>query len=338
MNVLVTGGAGYIGSHTVIELLLAGHRPIVADALTNSSAEVVGRIKQITGADFPLHVVDCTSRPSLAAVFKEHHIDAVMHFAGLKAVGESVTNPLLYYRMNLDIALTLLEVMREAEIRKLVFSSSCTVYGEPEELPLRETSRAGVGITSPYGWTKFVQEQIYRDLAAADPAWAITILRYFNPVGAHESGLIGEDPLGIPANILPYVAQVAAGKLDKVKVFGHDYNTPDGTGVRDYIHVVDLARGHVAALDRLTAGGVSIYNLGTGRGVSVLELIRAFEQASGTRIPHEFVARRPGDVAITYADVSKANRELGWRAERTVEDACRDAWRWQSRYIAASPV
>lgn len=331
MKLLVAGGAGYIGTHTVVELLADGHEVVVVDNLSNSSAEVLRRVEQITGRRVPFYQIDLADKEALCNVFREHSFDAAIHFAGLKAVGESVEQPLRYYRNNLDSTLTLCEVMEEFGVKQLIFSSSATVYAEPEELPLKETNRAGVGITNPYGRTKWMVEEILRDLAVASPAWQITILRYFNPVGAHESGLIGEDPNGKPNNLLPFVSQVAVGKLDKVMVFGNDYDTPDGTGVRDYIHVVDLARGHVAALNHPPKPGeVALYNLGTGRGISVMEMIRAMEKASGKTIPYEVVARRPGDVAASYADQSKANRELNWRAEKTVEDACVDAWRWQS--------
>ena len=331
MKLLVTGGAGYIGTHTIIELYADGHEVVVADNLSNSSFEALRRVEQITGRKMPFYRIDVADRAALRKVFAEHRFDAAIHFAGLKAVGESVAQPLRYYRNNLDSSLTLCEVMQEFGVKQLIFSSSATVYADPEELPIKETSRAGVGITNPYGQTKWMIEQILRDLAASDPEWQITILRYFNPVGAHQSGLIGEDPNGKPNNLLPFVSQVAVGKLDKVMVFGNDYDTPDGTGVRDYIHVVDLARGHVAALNHPPQSGeVALYNLGTGRGVSVMEMIRAMEKASGKTIPYEVVARRPGDVAASYADPSKANRELGWKAEKTVEDACVDAWRWQS--------
>lgn len=331
MKVLVTGGAGYIGSHTVIELLAAGHEAVVVDSLVNSSAESLKRVEKITGATVPFIELDLCDATALQQVFKNNTFDAVIHFAGLKAVGESVAEPLRYYGNNLGSTITLCKVMSDAGVKNLIFSSSATVYGNPEELPLKETSRVGIGVTNPYGQTKFMIEQILRDLAIADPGWRISILRYFNPIGAHESGLIGEDPNGKPNNLLPYVSQVAVGKLARVRIFGDDYNTPDGTGVRDYIHVVDLARGHAAALEHLPeAGTAEAYNLGTGQGTSVLEMIEAFEKACGKELPKEIVARRPGDIAICNADVSKAAAELGWRAEKTIEDACVDAWRWQS--------
>lgn len=332
MNILLAGGAGYIGTHTVVELIAKGHTPIIADVLSNSTEEAIRRVEKITGQKVAFYQIDCANKEDVRKVFKEAGVDAVMLFAGHKAVGESVEKPLMYYRNNLDIALTIAEVMRDMDVKKLVFSSSCTVYGTPEELPLRETSRTGNGITNPYGWTKFMIEQIFRDLAHSDNSWEITALRYFNPIGAHESGLIGENPNGVPANILPYVSQVAVGKRDKVMVFGDDFPTKDGTGVRDYIHITDLAKGHVAALEHLKGGGaMSVYNLGTGRAVSVLELIHAFEKASGKTIPYEVTDRRPGDVAAAYADPAKANAELEWKAEKTLEEACADAWRWQSQ-------
>lgn len=335
MNILVTGGAGYIGSHTLIELSKAGHRAVVVDNLANSSQESLRRVEAITGQQFPFYRIDCANHQALSEVFEKHAFDAVIHFAGLKAVGESVAQPLHYYSVNIGTTLNLCRVMREHQVHRLIFSSSATVYGNPAELPLKETSRTGNGITNPYGQTKFMIEQILRDLVKADPNSNITLLRYFNPVGAHESGQIGEDPNGLPNNLLPYVSQVAVGKLPQLHVHGNDYDTPDGTGVRDYIHVVDLARGHVAALEKMDELAqpetVQTYNLGTSRGVSVLEIVKAFEQASGKSIPYEIGPRRPGDVASCYADASKAERDLGWKAEKSIEDACRDAWRWQSQ-------
>jgi UDP-glucose 4-epimerase len=328
MHILVTGGAGYIGSHTVIELLGKGHEVTVVDNLSNSSEESLRRVEKITSHSIPFIELDVCDKQKLDGVFASNKFDAVIHFAGLKAVGESVAKPLEYYRNNIDSTLTLCEVMQEHDVKKLIFSSSATVYGTPEELPLKETSRVGTGITNPYGQTKYMIEQILTDLAIADQSWQITLLRYFNPIGAHESGLIGEDPNGLPNNLLPYVAQVAVGKLDKVRVFGNDYETGDGTGVRDYIHVVDLARGHVAALNHLQ-NGTAIYNLGTGAGVSVLEIIKAFEQSADKEIPYEITDRRPGDVAACYADPSLAQKELGWQAERSIEQACKDSWKWQ---------
>jgi UDP-glucose 4-epimerase len=330
MKIFVTGGAGYIGSHTVLELIEEGHSVVVADNLSNSSHEALNRVEKIVNSSIPFYEVDVCDAEALNNIFDEHDFDAVIHFAGLKAVGESVEKPLKYYRNNLDSTLSLLEVMRDKGVKKLVFSSSATVYGKPEKLPLDEKCRVGVGITNPYGQTKFMIEQILSDVCTADPEFEVTLLRYFNPVGAHKSGLIGEDPGGIPNNLLPYVTQVAIGKLDKVKVFGNDWDTPDGTGVRDYIHVVDLAKGHTAALDHSKAGAHA-YNLATGKGVSVLELIDALGKAAGKEIPYEIVGRRPGDIAACYAGPAKANEELGWKAERSIEEACEDSWHWQSQ-------
>ena len=329
MNILVTGGAGYIGSHTLIELIEAGYTPVVVDNLSNSSPEALKRVEKITGAKIPFHKLDLRNEKELEKVFAEHKFDAIIHFAGLKAVGESVAKPLHYYDNNLTSTLTLLQQAVEHKVPKFIFSSSATVYGTPEELPLKETSRTGVGITNPYGQTKYMIEQILQDVVAANPNLQVTILRYFNPVGAHKSGLIGEDPNGLPNNLLPYVSQVAVGKLPEVGVFGDDYDTPDGTGVRDYIHVVDLAKGHVAAL-KSAQNGVSVYNLGTGQGTSVLELINAFSKAAGKPIPYVIKPRRPGDIASCYASGNKALSELGWKTELTINDACRDSWRWQS--------
>jgi UDP-glucose 4-epimerase len=330
MNVLLTGGAGYIGTHTAIELINSGHDVIVVDNLSNSSEESIRRVQEITGKEIEFYKSDICDADSLRDIFKAHQIDAVIHFAGLKAVGESVSNPLEYYRNNIDSTLSLLEVMNEFSVHKLVFSSSATVYGTPEQLPLKESSRIGVGITNPYGQTKFMIEQILRDLQQAKPDMSITLLRYFNPVGAHESGRIGEDPNDIPNNLLPYVAQVAVGKLSSVKVFGNDYDTVDGTGVRDYIHVTDLATGHVAALEHISSG-VHTYNLCTGKGTSVLEIIAAFSKAAGKEIPYEIVDRRPGDIASCYASADLAQKELGWVATKTIDEACVDSWRWQSQ-------
>lgn len=330
MNIFVTGGAGYIGSHTVIELIEAGHNVVVADNLSNSNKESLRRVEQITNAQIPFYQVDICDKAAVDKIFNEHSFDAAIHFAGLKSVGESVSKPLEYYRNNLDSTLSLLEVMQSYSVKKLVFSSSATVYGEPEKLPLDEESRTGVGITNPYGQTKFMIEQILQDVSKADPDFEVTLLRYFNPVGAHKSGLIGEDPGGIPNNLLPYVTQVAVGKLKKVSVFGNDWDTPDGTGVRDYIHVVDLAKGHTAALEH-SKPGAHAYNLATGKGVSVLELIAALGKAANKEIPHQIVDRRPGDVGSCYASPAKANRDLNWKAERSIEEACEDSWRWQSQ-------
>ncbi|MDX2776421.1 UDP-glucose 4-epimerase GalE [Streptomyces caniscabiei] len=330
MNILVTGGAGYIGSHTLIELIASGHTPIVVDNLSNSSQEALRRVEKITSQTIPFHKFDLRDKEKLDQLFTDNSFDAVVHFAGLKAVGESVAKPLEYYGNNIDSTLVLLDVMKNHGVKKIIFSSSATVYGTPEELPLHETSRIGVGITNPYGQTKFMLEQILRDACVADDQMEVSILRYFNPVGAHESGMIGEDPSGIPNNLMPYIAQVAVGKLDMLRVFGDDYDTIDGTAVRDYIHVVDLARGHVAALDHIKPGA-HIYNLATGRGTSVLQMVAAFEKASDRVIPYEITARRPGDVPANYASPEKANQELGWKTEKTVEDACADSWRWQSQ-------
>ena len=329
-TILVTGGAGYIGSHTLIELINNNFKVVVIDNLANSSRESLRRVKQITGREIPFVEADVRDKSALDDIFTTYDIDSVIHFAGLKAVGESVAKPLEYYDNNLVSTLVLLEAMRKHSVKQLVFSSSATVYGNPSELPLRETSTVGVGLTNPYGKTKYMIEQIIQDYCAADPAFEATILRYFNPIGAHQSGQIGEDPNGIPNNLLPYVAQVAVGKLQSVGVFGDDYDTPDGTGVRDYIHVVDLARGHVAALQHMRAGA-NVYNLGTGSGTSVLEIIKAFSKACGRNLPYEIKPRRAGDIAACYADCSKAEHELGWRAELSIEQACADSWRWQSQ-------
>lgn len=330
MKILVTGGAGYIGTHTLVELLEAEHTPVVVDNLSNSSEESIKRVEKITGKHVPLHVFDLRDTTRLRQLCESENFDAVIHFAGLKAVGESVKKPLLYYQNNLGSTLSLLEVMQNTNIKKLVFSSSATVYGTPSELPLTETSQTGIGITNPYGWTKYMIEKILEGIAASDNTVQVTVLRYFNPVGAHGSGLIGEDPTGVPNNLLPYIAQVAVGKLSNVGVFGDDYDTPDGTGVRDYIHVVDLARGHVAALEHMQSG-CAVYNLGTGSGTSVIQALRAFEKACGHTIPYTIKPRRAGDIASCYASADKAARELGWKAEKTFEDACADAWRWQSQ-------
>lgn len=327
-TILVTGGAGYIGSHTLIELIKNNYNVVVVDNLSNASEEALQRVKQITGASIPFYKKDVREMSALSTIFSEHDIDAVIHFAGLKAVGESVAKPLEYYNNNLGSTLSLLEEMQRHNVKKLVFSSSATVYGTPSELPLRETSQVGVGITNPYGQTKFIIEQIIKDYVVANPDFSATILRYFNPIGAHESGLIGEDPNGIPNNLLPYVTQVAIGKLTSVGVFGNDYDTPDGTGVRDYIHVVDLARGHVAALNHMKPGS-EVYNLGTGHGESVLDIIHAFSKASGKDIPYEIKPRRAGDIAACYADCTKAATELEWKATYSIEKACEDSWRWQ---------
>ncbi len=329
-TILVTGGAGYIGSHTLIELIAHNFNVVVIDNLVNANVESLRCVEKIANTTIPFIQADVRDQAALDDIFTTNTIDAVIHFAGLKAVGESVAKPLEYYNNNLVSTLSLLDAMRKHNVNKLVFSSSATVYGTPNELPLRETSQTGIGITNPYGWTKYMIEQIVRDYSAAHADFQAIILRYFNPIGAHESGMIGEDPNGIPNNLLPYVAQVAVGKLASVGVFGNDYDTPDGTGVRDYIHVVDLARGHVAALQHMQAGA-HVYNLGTGHGTSVLEIIHAFSEACGKDLPYQIKPRRAGDIAACYADCSKAERELGWHAELTIKDACRDSWRWQSQ-------
>ena len=328
MTVLVTGGAGFIGSHTVVELLEAGYEVVVVDNLCNANEESLRRVKEITGKELVFYPYDVRDRKKLEEVFSAHKIDWVIHFAGLKAVGESVQKPILYYDNNLVSTLVLLETMTKFNVRNFVFSSSATVYGEPERLPLDEDCR--LSTTNPYGTTKLMQERILKDLYRADNTWNIALLRYFNPVGAHPSGRIGEDPKGIPNNLMPYVAQVASGKLQKIGVFGNDYPTPDGTGVRDYIHVVDLARGHVAAIKNLDQPGVHIYNLGTGKGYSVLDMIHAFEKACGKTLPYEIKPRRAGDIATCYCDASKAAKELGWTAENGIREMCEDSWRWQS--------
>ncbi|MGE4159487.1 MAG: UDP-glucose 4-epimerase GalE [Planctomycetota bacterium] len=329
MRVLVTGGAGYIGSHTCLELLTAGHAVTVVDNLSNSSEESLRRVQQIAGGELRFVKADIRDAQGMKKASLDAKPEAVIHFAGLKAVGESVSKPLEYYDNNVNGTLVLLEAMRDAGVKTLVFSSSATVYGDAKTVPIREESP--LSATNPYGRTKLMIEEILRDLGASDNQWRIALLRYFNPVGAHESGRIGEDPKGTPNNLLPFVAQVAVGRRPKVGVFGKDYPTPDGTGVRDFIHVVDLALGHLAALVALsTRVGVHSWNLGTGRGSSVLEVIAEFGKASGRPIPHEFQPRRPGDVATSYADPGKALRDLGWKAERSLSQMCRDAWRWQS--------
>ncbi|WP_137843251.1 UDP-glucose 4-epimerase GalE [Microbacterium sp. 2FI] len=331
MRVLLTGGAGYIGAHTAVALIEAGHDVIIVDDLSGTSAEAVARIETITGAAVPLLVADVRDEAAVAGFVAEHApVDAVIHLAGLKAVGESMAEPVRYYDVNLGTTIALLKVMDTAGIRSLVFSSSATVYGTPEQLPLTEESPTGIDLANPYGKTKRIIEEILSDAAAADPGLAVVSLRYFNPVGAHTSGLIGEDPNGIPNNLMPFVSRVAIGSLEQVAVFGDDYDTPDGTGLRDYIHVSDLAAGHVAALEH-AASGYAVYNLGTGEPVSVLDLIAAFERASGRSIPQVIVARRPGDVAASYADPAKAQRELGWTADLSIDDACRDYWNWQTQ-------
>lgn len=327
-TILVTGGAGYIGSHTCVELLAAGHEVVVVDSLVNSSEVALQRVQEIAGRPVMFHHVDCCDRAALDRIFAAQPIDAVIHFAGLKAVGESVSQPLRYYHNNVTGTIHLLEAMAAADVKRLVFSSSATVYGDPASVPIREDFP--LSATNPYGQTKLTIELILRDLALADPTWRICPLRYFNPVGAHVSGRIGEDPNGIPNNLMPFVLQVAVGKRPHLNVFGGDYPTPDGTGIRDYIHVVDLARGHLAALERLD--GLDPYtpiNLGTGKGSSVLDMVRAAAAAAGREIPHRIVDRRPGDVAASFADPGLAKRLLGWQATLNLADMCRDGWRWQ---------
>ncbi len=329
MKILVTGGLGYIGSHTCVELIAAGHEPVALDNLSNTTTAVQRRVERITGRPLAFVEADIRDRAALDAVFTAHAFDAVIHFAGLKAVGESVAQPLRYYDNNVAGSVNLFEAMRRHGVKTLVFSSSATVYGDPATVPIGE--HFPLSATNAYGRSKLMIEEILRDLIVAEPSWRIALLRYFNPVGAHESGLIGEEPNGIPNNLLPYIAQVAEGRREKLSVYGDDYPTPDGTGLRDYIHVVDLALGHVKTLTKLaTAPGVVTYNLGTGRGNSVLEMVRAFEQASGKSVPYQIVARRPGDIAACYADPSLAKAELGWSAERDIAQMCVDSWRWQS--------
>lgn len=328
MRILVTGGAGYIGSHTCVELLNAGYDVVVVDNLRNSKIAALERVEKITGKKVDFIQLDLRERDKLNKVFERFSIDAVLHFAGLKAVGESVQIPLEYYENNVYGTIVLCQVMQVHNIRKLVFSSSATVYGSPEQMPIREDFP--IAPLNPYGHSKAMIEQILRDLYISDPTWQVTLLRYFNPVGAHPSGLIGEDPNGIPNNLFPFITQVAVGRLPYLRVFGNDYPTPDGTGIRDYIHVVDLALGHLSALEKLKQPGVYTYNLGTGRGYSVLEVVSAFERACGKPIPYRIVERRPGDAAISFADPSLAQKELGWFATRSLDDMCQDAWRWQS--------
>ena len=332
--VLVTGGAGFIGSHTVIELLQSGYEVVVVDDLSNASVVALDRVRQIVGDEAASRLTfyedNVLDRDALDRIFDEHPIDRVIHFAGFKAVGESVKKPVEYYHNNIESTLTLVDVMRNHGCKFIIFSSSSTVYGDPDKLPLTEESPKKA-CTNPYGWTKWMIEQILTDLHTADPEWDVVILRYFNPIGAHESGLIGEDPKGIPNNLVPYVAQVAVGKLKAVQVFGDDYPTPDGTGVRDYIHVVDLAKGHVAALAWMNGKtGVEVFNLGTGKGTSVLEVIRAFSKACGKELPYVIKPRRGGDIAANWCDASKAERLMGWKAQYDIDDMCRDSWNWQS--------
>ena len=330
MAMLVTGGAGYIGSHTCLELLKAGYEVVVVDNLCNSSEEAVKRVEKISGKPVKFYQADILDREALEKIFESETIDSVIHFAGLKAVGESVAKPLEYYYNNITGTLVLCDVMRKHGVKNIVFSSSATVYGDPAFVPITEECPKGT-ITNPYGQTKSMLEQILTDFHVADPEWNVVLLRYFNPIGAHESGMIGEDPKGIPNNLVPYIAQVAVGKLPCLGVFGNDYPTHDGTGVRDYIHVVDLAVGHVKALKKIEEkAGVCIYNLGTGKGYSVLDVVKAYEKACGKEIKYEIKPRRPGDIATCYADATKAKEELGWVAERGIEEMCADSWRWQS--------
>lgn len=332
MNVLLTGGAGYIGTHTCIELINAGHSAVIADNFSNSSPKAVERVEEITGKKIPLYNIDVCDVDSLDKLFSENKIDAVIHFAGLKAVGESCEIPVAYYRNNLDSTLALLEVMKKYGVANLVFSSSATVYGIPKSVPLVETMPTGC--TNPYGWTKLMNEQILTDASKADGNLSVVLLRYFNPIGAHESGRIGENPNGIPNNLMPYITQVAAGRLKRLGVFGNDYPTHDGTGVRDYIHVVDLAKGHVKAIGYAESHkGTEIFNLGTGTGYSVLDIVKAFSKVNNIEIPYDIKPRRAGDIAECYADPSKAYEILGWKAEKTLDDMCRDSWNWQSHNI-----
>lgn len=328
MKILVTGGAGYIGSHTCVELLNGGHEVVVVDNLSNSSKESLNRVVQITGKRLDFYNVDIRNAYAMNKIFAENKIDWVIHFAGLKAVGESCAKPVEYYDNNLGGTLVLLQAMRAHGCKRIVFSSSATVYGDPEVLPLTEECKTG-GTTNPYGTSKYFQEIMLGDVYKADNDWSVVLLRYFNPVGAHESGLIGEDPKGIPNNLTPYIAKVAIGELKEIGVFGNDYPTPDGTGVRDYIHVVDLAKGHVAAIEKIANSGVYTYNLGTGIGCSVLDVVHAFEKACGRQLPYVIKPRRAGDIAACYADASKAERELGWHAELGIDEMCASLWRWQ---------
>ena len=331
MNVLVTGGAGYIGSHTCVELLERGYGVIVADNLVNSSAKSLERVQQITGKSLDFYEIDVRDRAALDRIFEKHDINCAIHFAGLKAVGESVAMPLEYYDNNLNSTITLCRAMKDHGVKNIVFSSSATVYSGDNEMPLKESSRTGM-CTNPYGWTKYMSEQILRDTAFADEEWSIALLRYFNPIGAHKSGLIGEDPRGIPNNLMPFISQVAVGRRDHLSVFGDDYPTPDGTGVRDYIHVVDLARGHVCAIEYMQKHkGENVFNLGTGMGYSVLDMVKAFERVTGIKIPYEIVARRPGDLATVYSSPDKSAELLGWKAQYNLDDMCRDTWAWQSK-------
>ena len=331
MTVLVTGGMGYIGSHTCVELLEKGMDVVIVDNLVNSSAEAGNRIEKITGKPVTFYEFDVRDRKKLDEVFEKHDIGCVIHFAGLKAVGESVKMPLEYYDNNLRSTITLCQSMQAHNVKKIIFSSSATVYSSDNDMPLYETSKIGQ-CTNPYGWTKFVCEQVLRDCVVADPEWSVVLLRYFNPIGAHESGLIGEDPKGIPNNLMPYISQTAIGRREYLNVFGNDYDTPDGTGIRDYIHVVDLAKGHVAAISYMeNHSGESVFNLGTGRGCSVLEVVHAFEKANNVKVPYRIAPRRAGDLAVCYCSPDKSANILGWKAMRNIEDMCRDTWNWQTK-------
>lgn len=329
-RILVTGGAGYIGSHTCVELIKKGYEVVAVDNYVNSSEESIKRVEKITGKGVKIYNADVRNKSALDKIFTEQKIDWVIHFAGLKAVGESCAKPIEYYDNNLNGTLTLLQSMREHGCKKIVFSSSATVYGDPEELPLTEASKTG-GTTNPYGTSKYFQEIMLSDVYKSDKEWTVVLLRYFNPVGAHESGLIGEDPKGIPNNLTPYIAKVAIGELKEIGVFGNDYPTPDGTGVRDYIHVVDLAKGHVAAIEKIAESGIYTYNLGTGKGYSVLDVIKAFEKACGRKLAYVIKPRRAGDIAACYADAGKAKRELSWEAQLGIDDMCQSLWNWQSK-------
>ena len=331
MNILVTGGAGYIGSHTCLELLNSGYGVVVVDNLCNSNPRSLDRVETLTGKKVKFYEGDVRDEALLRKIFAENEISAVIHFAGLKAVGESVAQPWRYYDNNLNSTLVLTKVMGEVGVKRIIFSSSATVYSGDNEMPLRETSRTG-NCTNPYGWTKYMTEQILSGMAHADPQWSIVLLRYFNPIGAHESGMIGEDPRGIPNNLMPYITQVAIGRREYLSVYGNDYDTHDGTGVRDYIHVVDLAKGHVAAVKYAVENlGCEVFNLGTGTGYSVLDMVKAFEKANNLTLPYKITDRRPGDLPTCYADPAKSAAVLGWKAEKNLEDMCRDSWRWQSQ-------
>ena len=331
MNILVTGGAGFIGSHTCVELLESGYDVVVLDNLSNSNKKSLERVKEITDKEVKFYEGDISDKELVKNILNENDIYGCIHFAGLKAVGESTVMPIEYYQNNIGGTLSLIEAMRECNVKNIIFSSSATVYGDPAEIPISEKCPKGI-CTNPYGWTKSMLEQIFMDIQKADPEWNIILLRYFNPIGAHESGLIGEDPNGVPNNLMPYVTQVAAGKLEELGVFGNDYNTHDGTGVRDYIHVADLAKGHVKALEKIKDNcGLQIYNLGTGKGYSVLDIVNSFAEATGIKIPYSIKPRRSGDIAECYCTPEKAERELGWKAERDITDMCRDAWNWQKK-------